>query len=182
MSNVRMLFVLLAPLALAACQSGADTRAMNEDLLRGQACSARLEADPDNAGLAIHMPPGGAPATAWQREDRARPRAAERAALRRWKIGLDRCRDITVAAVGRFAPDSMLGLRKIYARSDEVIEALARGRLTWGTANRRRDALAQTAWRRIWPETSDAGTETSVPLAPRPAASGAPISLATRGP
>ena len=143
-------------LGLAACQSmGRPDAGMADARSRSTVCAALLESKPAYAGIAYHMPIGGKQAAIGQRSDRAFPEAAQRSALRSWKAEFDLCRQPTIEAAAATVPDGIWLLRRNYLISDRVIDDLIRGRITWGEANRKRDAIAIASWHALWPESEE---------------------------
>jgi hypothetical protein len=190
MSRFNAAFILPVLLGLAACQSGVPDTAVTEGQRQSQACGARLEANPDYAGIARHMPLGGEPATAAQQTDFGVPHAADRAALVAWRADLTRCRQPAIDAVEVFAPDAVPVLRRNYGRSDAAIDALVQGRSSWAEANRTRDALVIASAKALWPAGGvrmavvAPATEPAVTVArrqPHEAVAPKPVSLASAG-
>ena len=143
--------MLSAPLLLllAACHTQAYW-AVRDGKRDTEICLARLEADPNYAILAPHMALNGGPASVSRQLDRSVPGRAEQAALRSWKAAFDECRHITVATLNVTTPGMVPALFATYRQNDEVIDALLRGRITWGAANRQREALADREWARLY--------------------------------
>jgi hypothetical protein len=135
----------LMGVALAGC--GADgqgnqarTLALGHD--ESGRCLTIIAQDPRYAPIAAHTPLGDAPASEYQLWDSGRPAPALRPVVAAWRSDLWRCRAVTLATAADAAPDATLPLRQSYLASDDVLGALAAGRITWGEANRQRDAIA----------------------------------------
>ncbi len=116
-------------------------RAVAEGQQESATCAAFLRIDPRFKPIAAHMPLDGGPATPIQLADSGTPPKAMTALIAAWQKELVRCRQPTQIAIGVAAPDAVPVIALGYDTSDAVLAALAHGTMTWGEANRNRDAV-----------------------------------------
>ncbi len=139
---MRIAILLFATAAVAGCVDQEPAATIRVGLRQSSACEAAIARDPRYAPIAVHMPLTGAPATDYQLTDLSRPTADLAAPLADWHDAIRRCRLITLATVSDTAPAAEPSIQAAYVASDRVLDELAAGRLNWGEANQRRDAIA----------------------------------------